>query len=210
MGLGEDECAGDPEADRLAADAEATAQQPMAQNVQRPEWFMEHPADDQCHVLQDWEHVKARMCGRVAYLYSAGRFAEGAREAEQALAQIDAALQDQATKSKTGHVRTGGGMRKELLDAAARCTAALGQFTQAKGYIDTMEQGWPKMVPTDFGLCLLRGRVLQGCGERAEAAAQFQRCVGLRPTNIGAWAAAAGVYAEMAAAAPSDLGADAR
>jgi hypothetical protein len=37
-----------------------------------------------------------------------------------------------------------------------------------------LEEGWPKMLSTDFGYWLFKGRVRQGCGELAQAAVRHQ------------------------------------
>jgi len=87
-------------------------------------------------------------------------------------------------------------MRKELLDAAARCAAAMGQFERARERLDQLDAGWHKMVRSDYGFWFLRARVLQGCGDLNRAALHLRHCIRLRPTNIGAWAALTNVYAE--------------
>jgi hypothetical protein len=135
MELGEAEPGPTPEElDRLA-----TSQGPAPQNVQEPLWFMQVEADHPSHTLQDWEHVKARHAARVGLLYSQGRYSEALHAADAALVQIDAVIESSIVarpaagaggddggakgarqKQKALKRPTGGGLRKELLDAAAR------------------------------------------------------------------------------------------
>eukprot|EP01052_Picozoa_sp_SAG31_P032218 SAG31_NODE_3510_length_4179_cov_6.712500_2_plen_332_part_00 len=129
---------------------------------------------------QDSEHRLDRWRARASHLYAAKSYREALDELNGALAQVDRVLVEGSG--------TGGEIRKNLLDMAARCHAKLGDHEAAAQHIHTLEQVsrpcsyavstglsralgmscfdllfvqvWPKLLKDDVGFHLLKANVL--------------------------------------------------
>ena len=82
--------------------------------------------------LQDSEHRLDRWRARASHLYAVKCYREALDELNGALAQIDRVL--------VAGSGTGGEIRKNLLDMAARCHAKLGEYEAAAQHVRTLEQ----------------------------------------------------------------------
>eukprot|EP01043_Picozoa_sp_COSAG02_P052808 COSAG02_NODE_5746_length_4072_cov_5.959476_1_plen_609_part_00 len=206
FGLGDDH--EEPEIDEAAvaraADAEAINQPSVPQNAQKELWFMRTGPQDAVHVLQEWEHVMERYRQRAAFLYFGEQYEEALAEAEAGLACIASRKKPGAKPHKTGHSGnpTGGGIRKELLDSAARCALALGRGDEATEYTNAILQTWPKLVAKDFGFWLLAGKAQIASKHWAAANDMLCKAVKLRPTNYSGWLAITSMYKAASHAPP--------
>ena len=196
----------DAEAEVLKAlekDAKAINQKPVWMNSQAALWFMQTDPDDKIHALQQWEHTMERYRQRCAHLYFNEQFVEALAEAEAGLVCIAGHSKPGAKANKQGHAgATGGGIRKELLDSAARCAIALGKGQAALEHTDDLLTSWPKLVAKDFGFWLLRGKCFVAMKNWAGASDMYCKAVTLRPTNYSGWVALTSLYKAASSAPP--------
>jgi hypothetical protein len=204
LGEAEEEPEVDEAAEALAADAKAINQQPVWQNAQEELWFMQTTPDDECHALQEWEHVMERYRQRIAYLYFSEQYAEALLEAEAGLVCVAGRAKPGAKPHKTGHAGnpSGGGIRKELLDSAARCALALGHGELAAQHAGAILETWPKLVAKDFGFWMLCGKAQVAIKHWAAANDMLCKAVTLRPTNYSGWVAITSMYKAASHAPP--------
>ena len=138
--------------------------------------------------------------------YFAEQYEEALAEAEEGLVAIASRRKPGSKPHKTGHSGnpTGGGVRKEILDTAARCALALGRGDEAAAYTTTILETWPKLVEKDFGFWLLCGKTQIAAKRWAAANDMLCKAVSLRPTNYSGWLAITSMYKAASHAPPPD------